>query len=87
MAKVEFKINSKGVQELLKSSEMRSVVSSAAESVARSAMGMSKGGIYKATVKTGAKRVYANISAMDIRAYLDNQRNNLLTKALRGARV
>ena len=86
MADVKFKLNSKGVQELLKGPKMRAIISGAAASVASSANSMGSGG-YTATVKTGAKRCYANIGATTYKAYMNNLKHNTLIKALGSTRV
>ncbi len=75
---VEIRLNSEGVQELLKSDEMQALLSELASSKAGRA-----GGGYEYTVKVGQRRAYANIYPASKEAYQDNPDNNTLEKVIR----
>lgn len=79
MAKVEIKLNSSGVRELLRSQEMKSVC----EEHANNALGRLGPG-YSVTTMTGKNRVNASIFAESYEAKRDNLENNTMLKALRG---
>lgn len=77
MVKVE--LNRAGVRALLQSAEMEGVIRQHANEVQARA-----GDGYKAEVRVGQKRVYANVKADTARAYFDNLAHNTLLKALGG---
>ena len=75
---VEIRLNSEGVQELLKSDEMQALLSELASSKAGQA-----GGGYEYSAKVGQRRAYANIYPASKEAYQDNLDNNTLEKVIR----
>ena len=75
---VEIRLNSEGVQELLKSDEMQALLSELASSKAGQA-----GEGYEYSVKVGQRRAYANIYPASKEAYQDNLDNNTLEKVIR----
>lgn len=75
---VKFELNRAGVQELLKSSAMQSILESAAAEKAREA-----GDGYVSSVHVGRNRAYANINPGTKEAARDNYRNNTLEKVIR----
>ena len=77
MNNFKFKLNSKGVQELLKSPEMQSILAEYANDVAERA-----GVGYEARYHVGKKRAYANVYAETAEAKRDNLDNNTLLKSL-----
>ena len=78
MTNVEIKLNSEGVQELLKSDEMQALLSELASSKVEQA-----GEGYEYSVKVGQRRAYANIYPASKEAYQDNLDNNTLEKVIR----
>lgn len=78
MAKVKIELNTSGVRELLKSSEMKAEC----EKHAKQALGKLGDG-YMVTTHTGKNRVNASIYAESYRARRDNMENNTILKALR----
>ena len=78
MSKFNFELDSAGVQALLKSPEMQSILSSEAQRKAAQA-----GEGYKSDVHTGQKRAYANIYPGTKEAAYDNFDNNTLEKVIR----
>lgn len=78
MSDFKFVLNSKGVQELLKSPEMQSVLANYANQVANRA-----GDGYEARYHLGKKRAYANVYAETAEAKRDNMDNNTLLKSLK----
>ncbi len=79
MAKVEIKLNTSGVREMLQSQEMKTIC----EEHANAALSKLGSG-YKVTSMTGKNRVNASIHAESISARRDNMKNNTILKALRG---
>ena len=78
MAKsVEFKLNSSGVRELLRSSEMMAICSS----YANSALGRLGDG-YEVSTYTGKTRVNAMVKAVTYKAKAENLRDNSILKAV-----
>ncbi len=75
---VKFELNSAGVQELLKSAEMQSILEGKAKEKAGEA-----GEGYACSVHVGQKRAYANIYPDTKEAYQDNLKNNTLEKVIR----
>lgn len=78
MGKVKIELNSEGVRELLKSSEMRSVCEGLANQIAKRA-----GDGYEVTTYTGKTRVNASVHIATEKAMRDNLKNNTLLKAVR----
>lgn len=77
MNKVKFKLNSKGVQELLKGSAMQSILMEQARSIAGSA-----GEGYFSETRVYKKRAVGRAYAGTSEAVHDNYENNTLLKAL-----
>lgn len=77
MSKVKFKLNRQGVSELMKSSEMQSVLVEKAKAVRLIA-----GEGYTQDVHVGKNRSNAMVYAETIQAKRDNLKNNTLVKAL-----
>lgn len=76
--KFKFELDKGGVRELLKSSEMRSILAEAAAQKASQA-----GSGYSSEVHEGKKRLYANIFPASKEAAHDNFENNTLEKVIR----
>lgn len=77
MLKIE--LNSKGIIELLKSSEIEDVLKELADDVQQRA-----GEDYHVEIKQGQKRVNAKIKPSSAHAYYSNLKHDTLTKALMG---
>lgn len=75
---IKFELNSAGVRELLKSSEMQSIIDGHAQAKAKQA-----GNGYEADTRIGKKRAYANIYPATLEAAYDNLDNNTLEKVIR----
>ena len=73
----EVELNSEGVRELLRSSEMMAICRSHAQAIANRA-----GSGYEVTTYTGKNRVNASVHAATEEAYKDNLENNTLLKAV-----
>ena len=80
MSKVRFEVNTEGVRELLRSSEMAGICKEYAETV----RGRAGGDGYEVTVHTGKNRVNASVHAVSKEALSDTFQNNTLVKALHG---
>ena len=80
MAKVKFKLNPKGVRELLQSQEMLNVCQKHANDI----QGRAGDGYEVSTHSPGKTRVNARVSAATPKAVKDNLENNILLKAVRG---
>lgn len=74
---VKFELNKDGVAELMKSAEMKDVLTGYASDKANSA-----GAGYSYEVKEGKKRAYANIFPADAESAKDNYENNTLLKVI-----
>lgn len=94
MAKVDFKLNLPGLNELMKSAEMKNILNDAAEQIAATANSMASPNI------KGADEGYVAVPAKDIRfvavaevkatnfaARLDNSRHNTIEKAVRSVKI
>lgn len=79
MAKVEIKLNRRGVKDLLKSQEMMNVCTKQAFR-AKSKLGDG----YVVSYRTGKTRVNASIAAEKPKAIRENAMKNTILKALRG---
>jgi hypothetical protein len=78
--KVRFELDIKGLNELMKSSEMQAALQSAGDAVARSS-----GKEYAARVHTASFVAIANVYPNSKEAAKDNYENNTLIKGIRGA--
>lgn len=78
MAKSKFKLNHSGVGQLLKSSEMQSVLTEKATAIKNRA-----GEGYGQDVYVGKTRANAMVYADSYKAKRDNMKNNTLLKAVR----
>lgn len=88
MADVDFKLNLPGLNELMKSAEMQSILTDAANRIADAANSMASPNIKTADegyVAKGAKPLnyiaIAEVRAVNFGARLDNSRHNTLLKA------
>ena len=94
MAKVDFKLNLPGLNELMKSAEMKNILNDAAEQIAATANSMASPNI------KGADEGYVAMAPKDLRfialtevravnfaARLDNSRHNTLEKAVRSVKI
>lgn len=77
MNKTKFKLNSKGVQELLKSPQMQSILRARGEEIAAKA-----GAGYASDVHTFKKRAVAQVFPNSAEAAHDNYEHNTLLKAM-----
>lgn len=78
MGSFKFKLNQKGVRELLKSDEMQSVLSTRARSIRERC-----GEGYEQDIYIGKSRANAIVRAKTYKAKKDNLKNNTLLKAVR----
>ena len=76
---VRIKLNSKGIQELLKSPEISAAVQEVCERIKTNA-----GSGYGSNVQTGKKRAVGRVYAATRKALSDNYKNNTLLKAMHG---
>ncbi|HEM4671137.1 hypothetical protein HO932_05315 [Streptococcus suis] len=77
MANIRFKLNRSGVRELMKSSEMQSILTETANEVVNRA-----GDGYEQDIYVGKSRANAMVSAKTYQAKKDNLNNNTLLKVL-----
>lgn len=83
MAKVDFKLNLKGLNELMKSAEMQNILNDAANQMADIC-----GEGYEVEAAHPISFVaIAQVRAGDFKARLDNSKNNTLAKAKRSVKV
>lgn len=80
MSKVDFKLNSAGVRDLLRSQEAMAVCKTYADAV----LSRTGGEGYEVTTYVGVNRVNASVHAETFEARKDNAENNTLLKALGG---
>lgn len=73
-----FKLNVEGVRSLLKSRKMESLIDSYGDEIRGRA-----GNGYAHDTRMGKNRVYCNIYPEDIKAKVDNKRNNTLLKSVK----
>lgn len=85
MSKFEFKLDYSGVGELLKGSQMQSIIKEYGTKVQNKAVG-DRGREYSLSIGVGSKRCHANISTTDIVSERSNMKNNTLLKALGGSK-
>lgn len=78
MSKVKFKLNSKGVAELLKSAAMQEVLKEYATGIKNRC-----GDGYTQDIYVGKNRANAMVSAETREAFKDNLENNTILKAVR----
>ena len=78
MSKTKFKLNRKGVRELLKSEGMAGICREHAEAISRRC-----GEGYEVSAYTGKTRVNASVYAATCEAIRDNLENNTLGKMMR----
>ncbi len=79
--KFEFVLDKEGVRELLRGSEMQSIIKEKAERVQTAA-----GSEYQVEVKTYQYRVVGNVKTTDWRSIYHNHKNNTLLKALKAGK-
>ncbi len=78
MSRIEFKLNRKGVSELMKSEPMQAILKEKASGiVARCGIG------YKSDLHVGRNRANAMVSADTYQAKADNLKNNTILKAVK----
>lgn len=78
MSKLEFKLNRKGVAELMKSKEMQEVLREYATNIKNRC-----GEGYEQDMHIGKNRANAMVSAITYQAKSDNLKNNTILKAVR----
>lgn len=78
MSSFKFKLNRSGVRELMKSTEMQSVLTNYASNIRNRC-----GNGYEQDIYVGRNRANAMVSAATIKAKRDNKKNNTLLKAVR----
>ena len=78
MAKMKFKLNRKGVSELMKSDEMQAVLDDKATEIKNRC-----GDGYEQDAQVGKNRANAMVYADTYQAKADNLRNNTILKAVR----
>lgn len=82
MSKIKFVLNRKGVNQLLKSTEVQSSLDSIADNI------QSKAGVgYEKNSYVGKNRANAMVYADSIKAKVDNSKNNTLLKAARSIKI
>ena len=77
MKNVEFKVNLRGINKMMKSPEIQAAVAEAGEAVAKAA-----GDGYTTTNKTGRYMPFCNVEPATKKAKSDNYENNTLLKAI-----
>lgn len=75
---MRFELNSDGVSELLKSSEIQGLLTAKGNAIKERC-----GSGYVAETKIGTKRARSQVVAKSIKARKDNSKNNTLLKALK----
>ena len=78
MSKTQFKLNRKGVSELMKSAEMQEVLRDYATGIKNRC-----GDGYEQDMHVGKNRANAMVSATTYQAKADNLRNNTILKAVK----
>ena len=78
MSKMQFKLNRKGVSELMKSAEMQEVLKGYATGIKNRC-----GDGYEQDMHVGKNRANAMVSAVAYQARVDNMKNNTILKAVR----
>ena len=78
MSNFNFKLNSKGVREMLRSEEVKAMLRERAEAIKGRA-----GDGYEVSTFAGKTRANASVKATTIKAIRDNKKNNTLLKAVR----
>lgn len=85
MSKVKFKLNLPGLNALMKSGEMQSILNAAAQSVARTA-----GDGYEAVIEQAHPISFiaiASVKTRNAKGRMDNNQNNTLLKASGGRKI
>lgn len=78
MSKIKFKLNRKGVADLMKSPEMQEVLKEYATNIKNRC-----GDGYEQDIHVGKNRANAMVSAVTYQAKSDNLKNNTILKAVR----
>lgn len=78
MSKMKFELNSAGVRDLLKSTEMQSILIEKASAIKNRC-----GNGYAQDIYVGKNRANAMVYADDFKAKLDNNKNNTILKAIK----
>ena len=78
MSKMQFKLNRKGVADLMKSAEMQEVLKGYATNIRNRC-----GDGYEQDIYVGKNRANAMVSATTYQAKADNLRNNTILKAVK----
>lgn len=78
MANIQFELNRKGVAELMKSSEMQSILSQYGSRFLNACPDIG----YEAETKVGKTRASTTVRAETAHAYYENRKNHTLQKAL-----
>lgn len=85
MGKVKFKLNLKGLNELMKGPEMQQILQEAGEVVEANARNMCPEGEYRTRTVGGKYIAKTYVSVDNGKAHRDNLENNTLEKALGAA--
>ena len=83
---VEVKLKLRGINQLMKSPEIKAVLQEKGEQVKRAAEEMSNGGEYETEIKTGRWIATEFVRAKDHKALQSNYEDNTLLKALNSAK-
>ena len=78
MSDFKFKLNSKGVRDMLRSQEVQAMLRERAEAI-RGRVGDG----YEVSTMAGKTRANASVKASTVKAIIDNKKNNTLLKAVR----
>lgn len=78
MSRMKFKLNRKGIADLMKSDEMQAILNEKATAIRNRC-----GDGYEQDVYVGKNRANAMVSAESVKAKKDNLKNNTLLKAVR----
>ena len=81
MSKAKFKLNLKGLNELMKSPEMQDIMQSSGEKIRYAAAEMSNGGEFEAETHLGTWAALTYVRAKDKKAIRACFKNNVLKKA------
>lgn len=78
MSRMKFKLNRKGIADLMKSDEMQGILNEKATAIRNRC-----GDGYEQDIYVGKNRANAMVSAESVKAKKDNLKNNTLLKAVR----
>lgn len=78
MSKVRVELDRQGVRNLLKSPEMKTLITEKCNAIQSRA-----GNGYETDVRQGSNRIQGRVHAGDVNSYYDNLNNNTLLKSLR----